>query len=97
MRRAPLRFGVASPLDMRDPKGVTHAFVHRTHHEAGRGALKGAWFQALPYQVKSRFRDVPFKSNLRRYDEVFGELFPRQLSNAEHDDWMSRRGGGGAG
>lgn len=47
-------FGVASPLDMRDPKGVTHAFVHRTHYE------------------------------------VFGELFPRQLSNAEHDDWMSR-------
>jgi|AntAceMinimDraft_12_1070368.scaffolds.fasta_scaffold511540_1 hypothetical protein len=26
-------FGVASPLDMRDPKVVTHAFVHRTHHE----------------------------------------------------------------
>jgi hypothetical protein len=47
-------FGVASPLDMRDPKVVTHAFVHRTHYE------------------------------------VFGEMFPRQLSNLEHDDWMSR-------
>ena len=26
----------------------------------------------------------------RTHYEVFGELFPRQLSNAEHDDWMSR-------
>jgi len=47
-------FGVASPLDMRDPTVVTHAFVHRTHYD------------------------------------VFGELFPAQLSNWEHADWISR-------
>lgn len=46
-------FGVSAPLDMRNPKGVTHALVHRVHYE------------------------------------IFGNLFPPDLGNGEHDVWMS--------
>jgi hypothetical protein len=30
--------------------------------------LKGAWFQSCTYQVKTRFRTLPFKCNLHRYN-----------------------------